>query len=98
MHDTSLRIVRDQRRGVALIDILAIGDGSGGVVSAAAVRHATDQLILGDVEQQNVVQPLPTLGQRPVDELRLRGRAREAESGVSPSPKIRPVSRPAAML
>src|SRR5207302_342682 len=75
VYDATLGVVRDERRGVALIDLETRRDGFGRVVRAPldlrARTHAPHQLVFGNVEQENVIQALAALGQRLVHQLGL---------------------------
>ena len=68
MHDAPLGIMRDERRGVALVDLQTRRDGFGCVVRASLdLRprgHTPHQLVFGDVEQEDMVQALAALAQR----------------------------------
>jgi hypothetical protein len=81
VHDAAPGVIGDQRRRVALVHLQTGLDGLGGVVGApfggGARQHPAHQLLLGDVEQQHVGEPLAALRQHPVHQGRLRRRARK---------------------
>src|SRR5438876_794593 len=78
----TLDVVGDEGGGIGLGHLEAGLDRRGRVVRATllggAARQAAQQLFLRHVEQQNAIEALAVLAQRGVNQLRLRGGAREA--------------------